>query len=417
MSNFNEILGERLKKLRAQDLYRELRWIDSPPGRLLQTGTQILLNFASNDYLGLANEPALKEAAKKAVERYGAGAGASRLITGSVTPQSELEEALTQFKGTEAALSFGSGYAAAQGAIVALISKQDLVIVDRLVHACIVDATRLSGATLRVFAHNDVADLEHVLEKAQTKRAGTGNTLIITESVFSMDGDHAPLRELVLLKERYGAWLMVDEAHATGLYGPHRRGLAEELGVADHIEVQMGTLSKALGAAGGYICGSRALVDLLINRARPFIFSTAPVPAAAAAATAGIRFVQSVAGEERRKRLWTRARELSQLIGFSEDRLSAIRPLVVGDERRAMEQAAALRARGFLVPAIRFPAVAHGSARLRLTLSASHTAEDVQLLAQTLLELGLAPGHGQNGQSASQCASPLPVSEGLSNDA
>jgi 8-amino-7-oxononanoate synthase len=417
MSNFDEILGQRLEKLRSQDLYRELRSIHSPPGRLLQTGTQTLLNFASNDYLGLANEPALREAAKKAVERYGAGTGASRLITGSVAPHTELEEALADFKRTEAALSFGSGYAAAQGAIVALISKQDFVIVDRLVHACIVDAARLSGATLRVFAHNDVADLEHVLEKAQAKRGGTGNTLIITESVFSMDGDRAPLRELVLLKERYGAWLMVDEAHATGLYGPHRRGLAEELGVADHIEVQMGTLGKALGAAGGYICGSRALIDLLINRARPFIFSTAPVPAGAAAATAGIRFVQSAAGEERRQRLWTRARELSELIGFPEHRLSAICPLIVGDERHALEQAAALRARGFLVPAIRFPSVARGSARLRLTLSASHTAEDVQHLAQALLQLGLASGHGQNGQSAPRCAAPLPVSKGSSHGA
>ena len=314
MNDFDRELTQRLDVVREQGLLRELRRVDSPQAPRIEIGGKTLLNFSSNDYLGLANEPALKEAAIKAVERYGAGAGASRLICGSLAPHQELEEALAAFKGTEAALSFSTGYAAAIGTICALLGKDDVIILDKLVHACIVDAARLCGAKLRVFAHNDLDDLEAKLKWAAEKvrspkaevRSAEARTLVVTESVFSMDGDHAPLREIVALKEKYGAWLMVDEAHATGLYGANRRGLAEELGVSDRIEVQMGTLGKALGAAGGYICGSRALIDFLINRARTFIFSTAPVPAAAAAATAGVRFVESSAGEERRQTLWQR---------------------------------------------------------------------------------------------------------------
>ena len=314
MNDFDRELTQRLAAVREQGLLRELRRVDSPQSPRIEIGGRTLLNFSSNDYLGLANEPALKEAAIKAVERYGAGAGASRLICGSLAPHQELDETLAAFKGTEAALSFSTGYAAAIGTICALLGKDDFIILDKLVHACIVDAARLCGAKLRVFGHNDLNDLEAKLKWASGEvrspksevQSREARALVVTESVFSMDGDHAPLREMVALKEKYGAWLMVDEAHATGLYGANRRGLAEELGVSDRIEVQMGTLGKALGASGGYICGSRALVDYLINRARTFIFSTAPVPAAAAAATAGVRFVQSSAGEERRSMLWQR---------------------------------------------------------------------------------------------------------------
>jgi 7-keto-8-aminopelargonate synthetase-like enzyme len=220
------------------------------------------------------------------------------LICGSLAPFHELEESLANFKKTEAALTFSTGYAAAIGTICALLGKDDIIVIDKLVHACIVDAARLSGAKLRVFAHNDLNDLEDKLKWAdKNSKAESGKRkteiLIVTESIFSMDGDAAPLREIVALKEKYGAWLMVDEAHATGIIGKNGRGLADELGVSDQIEIQMGTLGKALGASGGYICGSRTLIDFLVNRARSFIFSTAPVPAAAAAATAGIKLVQS----------------------------------------------------------------------------------------------------------------------------
>jgi 8-amino-7-oxononanoate synthase len=398
MEDFDRELTGRLAALREQDLLRELRRVDSPQCPHLEFAGKTLLSFASNDYLGLANEPALKEAAVKAIERYGAGAGASRLICGSLPPHHELDETLAAFKGAEAALSFSTGYAAAIGAICALVGKDDFIILDKLAHACIVDAARLCGAKLRVFDHNDLADLERILQWAAARapksedRSPKRRTLIVTDSVFSMDGDHAPLREMVALKERYGAWLMVDEAHATGLYGPNRRGLAEELGVSDRIEIQMGTLGKALGASGGFICGSRALIDYLINRARTFIFSTAPVPAAAAAATAGIRFVQSRAGEDRRHLLWQRVAELFSGLDARPSALpTAIIPILIGEEARTVEAASALRARGIFVPAIRYPTVGRGQARLRLTITAAHSQVDLAQLIAALksLHLGL----------------------------
>ena len=246
MNDFESILAERLAVLRQEGLYRELQRVDSPQSRLIEIAGQTLLNFSSNDYLGLANESALKLAALEAVERYGAGSGASRLVCGSVAPHHDLDDALAHFKGTEAALSFSTGYAAAMGAICALLGKDDVIVVDKLAHACIVDGARLCGAKLRVFAHNDLNELETILKWAAAKTGS--HILVATASVFSMEGDQAPLREIVGLKEQYGAWLMVDEAHATGLYGANRRGLAEELGVSNHVEIQMGTLGKALGA-------------------------------------------------------------------------------------------------------------------------------------------------------------------------
>jgi 8-amino-7-oxononanoate synthase len=402
MRAFDEELNLRLDQLRQQGLLRQLRPIHSAQSPHIQIEGQRLLNFSSNDYLGLATEPAVMEAAAAAVEKFGAGSGASRLICGSLLPHHQLEEALAQFKGCQAALSFSSGYAAAAGAIGALVDSNDVIAVDKLVHACIVDAARLSRAKLRVFGHNDLNDVEKILRWADSRPAAdvTGSTarrprtLIVTESVFSMDGDRAPLRELVQLKDKYGAWLMVDEAHATGLYGESRRGLAEECGVAERIEVQMGTLGKALGAAGGYICGSRPLIDYLVNRARAFIFSTAPVPAAAAAAAAAIGFVQSHAGEQRCWQLWDNVASVRDA-GILDARsrwagrrrpASAILPILIGDETKAMEIAGCLRELGIFTPAVRYPTVARGQARLRLTLSAAHTAADIQRLLTALDE-------------------------------
>jgi 8-amino-7-oxononanoate synthase len=413
VNSFDEELNRRLATLHAQGLHRELRRVNSPPGTHIRIDGRMLLNFSSNDYLGLANDPILREAAIRAVEKFGAGSGASRLICGSLAPHHELEEALASFKGAEAALSFSTGYATAIGTICALLGRDDVIVLDKLVHACIVDAARLSGAKIRVFAHNDLDDLENILKWAAASSRhpppATRHTLIVTESVFSMDGDAAPLREIVALKEKHGAWLMVDEAHATGLYGKNRRGLAEESGVSSQIEIQMGTLGKAVGASGGYICGSRPLIDFLVNRARSFIFSTAPVPAAAAAATAGVRFIQSNEGERRRRTLWERVKQCgtgilpvsdlsndptnaakSQTKSKIGDRLeacptlSAIIPILVGDETRAVAASAALREQGIFVPAIRYPTVARGKARLRVTLTATHTTEEINLLAATL---------------------------------
>ena len=406
MNPFDEALNQRLQALRAQGLHRELRRVDSPQSPRITIAGKTFLNFSSNDYLGLASHPALKEAAIKAVQEFGAGAGASRLICGSLAPFHELEETLAAFKKTAAALTFATGYAAALGAITALLGTDDIIILDKLVHACIVDAAKLSGAKLRIFDHNDLNDLEKILKWAGGNiQHPTFNVqhrtrvLIVTESVFSMDGDTAPLREIVALKEKYGAWLMVDEAHATGLYGNNGRGLAEELGVSDQVEIQMGTLGKALGASGGYICGSRPLIDLLVHRARSFIFSTAPVPAAAAAATAGIQLVQSGEGACLCELLAARIHQCrtgvapvsnSKKSGDRRDACpttSAIIPLLVGDETKAVELAAKLREQSIFLPAIRFPTVARGTARLRITVTAAHSSNDVDTLLSALSQI------------------------------
>lgn len=394
MNAFDEELTARLQATREQGLYRQLRRIDSPQGPRIEINGKSLLNFSSNDYLGLANDPALKEAAVEAVQKFGAGSGASRLICGSLAPHHILEETLAAFKGAEAALSFSSGYAAASGVICALFDSNDVIAVDKLVHASIVDAARLAGAKLRVFGHNNLDDLEKILRWANRRHAAPAvsatdrrpRTLIVTESIFSMDGDQAPLREMAQLKEKFGAWLMVDEAHATGLYGKFRRGLAEDCGVDKQIEIQMGTLGKAFGSAGGYICGSRNLIDWLINRARTFIFSTAPVPAAAAAATAGVRLVESKAGEERRNRLWSSVAALSRHI---EGQGSAIMPMMIGDEGKAVQITDNLMDKGVFIPAVRFPTVARGQARLRLTMTAAHSQANVEELLAALRSLNL----------------------------
>lgn len=385
MPPFADELNDRLAVLRQQGLYRELRRVDSAPGPRVETGGQTLLNFSSNDYLGLANHPALKEAAVKAVEKFGAGAGASRLICGSLAPFHELEAALAAFKKAGAALAFSTGYAAALGTITALMGRDDVIILDKLVHACIVDAAKLSGAKLRVFRHNDLNDLEDKLKWAAENIQRPRRVLVVTESIFSMDGDAAPLREIVALKEKYGAWLMVDEAHATGILGEHGRGLADALGVSGHIEIQMATLGKALGASGGCVCGSRALIHFLVNRARSFIFSTAPVPAAAAAARAAIELTQSPEGEARRQQLWASTSQFQSVIGHRPPAItSAIVPIILGDESTTVAAAAQLREQGIFVPAIRYPTVARGAARLRVTLTAAHSADDVRNLVHAL---------------------------------
>ncbi|MEY2411220.1 MAG: 8-amino-7-oxononanoate synthase [Verrucomicrobiota bacterium] len=400
MSEFDNEMARRLDALEALALRRHLRRVDSPQGPRITIEGSPQLNFSSNDYLGLAAHPALREAAEKAVTDFGAGAGASRLLCGSLAPFHELEETLAQFKGTEAALSFSTGYATALGTIPAIVGKGDVVVIDKLVHASIVDAARLSGARLRVFRHNDPGDLERILKSTQltqssAQHSGDGSrraqVLIVTESVFSMDGDLASLREIVELKDRHGAWLMLDEAHATGLFGEQRRGVVEAQELEGRVEIQMGTLGKALGAAGGYIAGSRPLIDMLVNRARSFIFSTAPVPAAAAAATAAIRLVQSFEGETRRAMLWQRVDQVKNSIiraGWTLPAVqSAIVPVLFGAETRALEAAAALREQGIFVPAIRYPTVARGAARLRVTVTADHSREDIAALEDALRRL------------------------------
>jgi 8-amino-7-oxononanoate synthase len=383
-------LIHELDALREQNLFRKLRRVDSPQSAHVQIDGKACLNFSSNDYLGLANHPALKQAAIRAVEKFGAGSGAARLVCGSLAPFHELEAVLAQFKQTDAALTFSTGYAAALGTIGALLGRGDIIILDKLVHASIVDAAKLCGAKIRVFAHNDLEDLEKKLRWAANFPTGKGRVLIVTESIFSMDGDAAPLREIVALKQKHNAWLMVDEAHATGVLGKNGRGLADHLGVSNQIEIQMGTLGKALGSSGGFICGSRPLIDLLINRARSFIFSTTPVPAAATAATAAIELLQSDEGQKLRERLKSLREQFQSEIRNLKSQISgAIVPIIIGSEAKTMQAAEQLQKQGIFLSAIRYPSVARGAARLRVTLSAAHSTDDVSRLVHALKTLNL----------------------------
>jgi 8-amino-7-oxononanoate synthase len=384
-----DFFQEQLDALRAQSLDRHLREITSAQGPEIEVGGCCLVNFSSNDYLGLANDPRLREAAIGTIKEFGVGAGASRLISGTQSPHFRLEHVLAKWKGTEAALCFSSGYAAALGAISAWVTKDDVIVLDKLCHASLIDGAKLSGAILRVFPHNHLGKLQSHLEWARRQHPAK-RILILTESVFSMDGDRTPLREVVDLKKRFGALLMLDEAHAVGVIGLNGRGLAAAENLSEDVDVQMGTLSKALGASGGYICGSCRLIEWLINRARPFIFSTAPPPAIAAAASAAIDFLASPEGEERRLLLWKRInlmRELLPVNGMNKKggaASSAIFPWIIGDEQAALNLASALQSEGFLVPAIRYPTVAKGSARLRVTVSASHEEDQIRALCESL---------------------------------
>ena len=385
MAGFDEQLGRDLDEIRDAGLWRELREIESAQSTRVTLDGREFINFSSNDYLGLAGHPALGQAARSAVGQFGVGSGASRLVCGSLQPHHELESVLAKWQGTEAALVFSTGFAAAQGVLTSLLGRGDVVILDKKAHASMIDAAKLSGATLRVFRHNDLENLEKLLQWAADRG---GRVLVATESVFSMDGDRAPLAGIVDLKERYGAWLMLDEAHAVGLYGPLGQGLAAAGGLAGRIEIRMGTQGKAVGAAGGFICGSRQLVDLLVNKARSFIFSTAPSPAASAAARAGVELIRSAEGQSLRDQLWQRVDELRRgaaALGWETPaEPSAILPLIVGEEAKAVATMERLREAGFFIPAIRYPTVARNEARLRVTVSASHTSADVQALLDAL---------------------------------
>lgn len=380
-----EFLAERLAEIEASGLLRRLNPLEGAQGIEVCRDSRVLRNFSSNDYLGLANHPALREAAMAEWERGGFGAGASRLVCGSLAAHGELDEELADFKRTEAALAFSTGYAAAMGTIPALCGSGDVVVLDKLSHACLVDAARLSGAVIRVFSHNDLNRLESHLRWAAEKHPHA-RVLVVAESIYSMDGDVAPVAELVDLKDRYGAWLLLDEAHAVGVTGEQGRGVADRMGVADRVEIQMGTLGKALGAHGAYVAGSSALREYLINRARSFVFSTAPPAPVAAAARAAVRICRSAEGDLLRDSLWARLGDWSAATGTTMPE-SAIFPIVIGREDEAMEVSRLLLEQGFLVPAIRYPTVARGAARLRVTITAGHQREGILELVESLKTL------------------------------
>jgi 8-amino-7-oxononanoate synthase len=383
-----EHLAVALSELESSGLRRSLRTLASPQGPEVDIDGKRLHNFSSNDYLGLSTEQFLSLAAVEAIERYGTGSGASRLISGTLPPHAELEYELAHWKGCEAALAFSSGYATSMGVIGAVLGKSDVVILDKLCHACIVDGARLSGATLRIYPHNNLTRLESHLRWARTTHP-KARILVATESVFSMDGDQAPLREIVALKEQYGAWLLLDEAHAVGVLSRNGTGLAEATGVSEHVEIHVGTLSKAMGCAGGYVCGSRSLIDWLLNRARSFVFSTAPPPAQAASGAAAIRWMKTSDAAERRAQLWENITRFYSAAGLPGMPQSAIVPVILGSNEAALAQCNQLQNRGFWVPAIRYPTVARGSARLRATITAAHHPAIVETLGHALRSMSL----------------------------
>ncbi|NQU20923.1 MAG: 8-amino-7-oxononanoate synthase [Candidatus Nealsonbacteria bacterium] len=378
-------IDEELASLEAAGLRRRLAVRSGPQAVRIVLGRQKLLNFGSNDYLSLAADPRLVDAATDAAGHEGWGSGASPLVTGCGESHRQLQEELARFEGTEAALLCCSGFAANAGTIAALAGPGDVVFSDRKNHASLLDGCRLSRADVRVYPHGDWRRLDRLLAKA----GGYRRRLIVTDGLFSMDGDLAPLRELADAAERHDAMLLVDEAHATGVFGRRGRGVAEHLGVEDHIDVRIGTLSKALGSVGGFVVGSRALIEWLVQRARPYVFSTAPPAATAAAAVAALEIVRDE--PRRREGLLGRADRLrDQLRGQGWDvgtSASQIIPIIVGQPDRAMELSARLRQRALFVPAIRPPTVPDGEACLRISLTAGHTDEMIGKLLVALADI------------------------------
>jgi 8-amino-7-oxononanoate synthase len=376
-------LATRLAERRTANLYRQRPMLESPQGPLVQVDGRQLLAFCSNDYLGLANHPQVIEAWRAGAEKWGVGGGASHLVIGHSTPHHELEEALAEFTGRPRALLFSTGYMANLGAVTALVGQGDNVLEDRLNHASLLDAGLLSGARFSRYLHNDTVSLANRLCKA------TGNTLVVTDGVFSMDGDLADLPALCAEARRANAWVMVDDAHGFGPLGATGGGIVEHFGLgADDVQVLVGTLGKAFGTAGAFVAGSEELIETLVQFARPYIYTTSQPPALACATLKSLELLRSEHWRrEHLNALIKRFREGAQAIGLElMDSTTPIQPILIGDSGRAMQLSQMLRERGLLVTAIRPPTVPSGSARLRVTLSAAHSLEQLKLLLEALAE-------------------------------
>lgn len=377
-----------LSRLREEGLYRSLRRVDGSQGpRISMDGKEVLL-LCSNNYLGLANHPVLAEAAIRAVERYGTGTGASRLISGTMELHEKLEMRIAAFKGTGRALVFNSGYAANTGVIPALVGKGDVIFSDRLNHASIVDGCLLSRAKLIRYPHRDMASLRRLLEE----NGNSGRRLIVTDGVFSMDGDLAPLPELIEIRDKYDAILMVDDAHGTGVLGKSGKGTAEHFNVQQGVDIHMGTLGKAFGCFGAYVAASEAIIEYLVNRARTLIFSTSLPPAVMASSIAAVDITESAEGADLRHRLRRNAayvRDSLRSAGF--DTLNSetqIVPLMVGEAERTMKFSQELLDAGFFIQGIRPPTVPVGASRLRCTLMANHAEEDLERAVEAIVSAG-----------------------------
>lgn len=381
-----DVLSREIENIKEQGFYRMLRTISPFKNAHVSSQGKTYINFSSNNYLGLAGDPRIISAAKRALDEYGVGSGASRLICGNTPLHDELEQMIAQFKQQEDALLFCTGYMANSGVISVLMDTQDdLIIADKLVHASIIDACRQSPATFRVYPHNNPGKLEKILQSCPERR----RTLIITDGVFSMDGDLPPLAELVRIARQYDAWLMVDDAHGTGVLGTHGRGTAEFLGVENGVDIHMGTLSKACGVLGGFVAGVKELKELLINKARSFIYTTGiPAPLCAAA----IESLKLIRDEPfRREYLSAISADVRACLGDMGftiiDGVSPIIPVIIGDHVLVMEIARLLYEGGIIIPGIRYPTVRKGEARLRITLQANHTEDDIENLKNAMKQV------------------------------
>jgi glycine C-acetyltransferase len=370
-------LTAALDELRAKGTHFKLRILDDQQAPVCHYDGKQVINLASNNYLGLANHPKLIEAALAATRTFGVGSGAVRTIAGTMRIHMELEERIAQFKNVEACVVFQSGFTANAGTVSSILGKGDFILSDELNHASIIDGARLSGAKIKVFRHKDADHCEELLKEVENE---PGKKLVITDGVFSMDGDIGPVDKLALLAEKYGAIMMVDDAHASGVLGRNGRGSVDHFGMHGKVDVQVGTLSKAIGALGGYVCGSRDLIDYLYHRARPFLFSTSHPPAVAATCIAAFDILESE--PERIERLWTNARYLqSELkrMGFNTGGITTpatetpITPVILGDGRVTMDFSRALFEEGVMGTGIAFPTVPEGKARIRLMPTSEHT--------------------------------------------
>ncbi|HXO61955.1 MAG TPA: glycine C-acetyltransferase [Candidatus Acidoferrales bacterium] len=382
-------ISEQLQELRNKGTAPRLRVLEGEQKPIAVFDGKEVINLASNNYLGLTTHKALRKASLAATRKYGVGAGAVRTIAGTMKLHMELEEQIARFKNVEACVVFQSGFTANAGTVSAVLGKEDLIISDELNHASIIDGARLSKATIKVFKHKDVQDCERILQETSN---WNGHKLIITDGVFSMDGDIAPLPELCTLAEKYNCIMMIDDAHSSGVLGRNGRGTVDHLNCHERVHIQVGTLSKAIGAMGGYVCGSRDLIDYLYLRARPFLFSTSHPPATAAACQAAFTLLDSPEGERLVKKLWANTKFFKRELKKREFQFSVsetpIIPIHVGEAAKAFEFSRKLFDAGVFAPAVGYPTVAEGKARLRAIVSATHKREQLLRAADTLAEVG-----------------------------
>ncbi|MGD0840914.1 MAG: glycine C-acetyltransferase [Candidatus Acidiferrales bacterium] len=382
-------LREQIDEMQAKGLHSRLRVLEGEQLPIADFDGKEVINLSSNNYLGLATHKALRRAAIEAIRRWGVGAGAVRTIAGTMRPHMELEAQIARFKGTEACVVFQSGFTANAGTVAALLGKDDLIISDELNHASIIDGCRLSKAAIQVYRHGDAADCERICRETASF---AGKKLLITDGVFSMDGDVAPLPALCELAAQYNCIMMVDDAHASGVFGRNGRGTVDHFGCHGRVDVEVGTLSKAIGAMGGYVCGSAELIDFLHHRARPFLFSTGHPPSVVATCQAAFTLLDSPEGERRIRKLWSNTKFFQRLLrklGFSTGRTqSPITPIHVGDAAKAQEFSRRLFDAGVFITAVGYPTVPEGKARLRAIVTATHKRADLDRAAQILAEVG-----------------------------